>query len=79
MAHSKGLSVNDHLDVGRVSQGGVVRFPGLGWSSEKEEGAYQSPVRAGLWSYGELPISLMLPIRPQPLPELQQARKEDEE
>ena len=53
MAHSKGLSVNDHLDVGRVSQGGVVRFPGLGWSSEKEEGAYQSPVRAGLWSYGE--------------------------
>ena len=31
--------INDHLDVGRVSQGGVVRFPGLGWSSEKEEGA----------------------------------------
>ena len=53
MAHSKGLSVNDHLDVGRVSQGGVVRFPGLGWSSEKEEGAYQSPLRACLWSYGE--------------------------
>lgn len=50
MAHSKGLRINDHLDVGRVSQRKVVRFPGLGWSSEKKEGAYQSPVRVGLWS-----------------------------
>lgn len=53
MAHSKGLSKKDHLDVGRVSQGRVVRFPGLAWSSKKKVWAYQSPVRAGPQSYGE--------------------------